>query len=65
MTPEEWNQKKQREYDEKQRQIHKSPVKCPLCGTGMIYSIGGLLISKPPQRNVECPQCDYRDRIFV
>lgn len=33
---------------------------CPECGKELMDSDGMILTSNPPQRNIQCSDCDYR-----
>jgi hypothetical protein len=40
-------------------------IACPYCGHELRYVGDTAMMSNPPQRKVECSDCDYRSRIYV
>lgn len=38
----------------------RARVACDKCGTEMVYNTNIVMTSDPPQRSVECPNCNYK-----
>ncbi len=65
-TIEQHNQEIRTRIEEKEEKLYKTGVECSKCKTELRYTDPYLvLMSYPAQKNVYCPNCEFKTTILV
>lgn len=65
-TLDEHNQDKILANKEARKRKHLSGIACPKCKTEMIFPRPyEMLLSDPPQKTIECPECGYNGYMIL